>query len=1028
MRPGHLRQYFTVVLFGLLSGLAPVRSQPAEETEEERLENHLQEQRTALQDRLTTLIERWQHLPPPQVPSSGRSLEEVILTASSDEGRAARRFFIPLPVTPPEQREVIIRERLAASAPSEVDLWWPLLHVRRETERDSFRAAATIEAWLQWAEALGRQDAIFLAASHGIELLYEKQNPRTLVPLARAWTQLPEAPGADPYQGMLTLVCAQVFYFAGESAEALPLYRRARRFLNTGGNPTVLGHTWLGEANSLSEGSQAALDAYHEASTLFITADDKEGQASTWLGEAGALAYQGRNHEALKAFREARELFVVIESVVGQSDSWDGEGEVHFLLGRHEKALDAFRIAQELAGQAGYAQGQGNALMSVGEVLSFLEENEQALDAFREARGFSVKAEDLLGQGNTWTGEARVLFQLGRNHAALAAYRNARSFFETVEDLSGEGNSWLGESEVLARLELLSDAIAALEEALSCFSAADDQLGQANAWRSQGALFLYLEDPENALGVSTRALESYRAVDDKLGMINALLIAAYAQAVGTDGAAAIPLAEQAARLHEEWRKTTITDRHRIVFDQPVALIYDLLVAFWAHQADAAETLAYAEESRSRVLLDLLVRDPPVAGSEEPPGIAHLAEKRRRLERRLQELEKELAETIDASHRRELKARRHRLDRDLEWNHYQRLAAQGDTLPGSQPLEADAIRELARKIGNPILLYDSGTLGTLGFLILPGREEIVMERIDLDRGDLKEAIDRWSHYLANPLYEERGRDLALNLWNRLFAPFAAVLSSEPTATLTLIPHGPLHRLPFDALLNPDGIPLFEHWHLNVAPSASVLAFARGRHREPRPDDTLLTLRSGKGLSAPVREADEITRLFDRADVLPPLVGRYRQSAGGARHLFIATRGVHQPSSRTGTYLELSRGDGHDSRLSAAEVASIPIDTELVTLAACDTAAGRALLSDERLDLTRAFLIAGAASVLATRWKVPEDRSTSRFLVDFYRAYRTGGPDGKGMRKDEALTFARHLSRQRGDPAQVWAAWVLVGDPR
>jgi len=71
---------------------------------------------------------------------------------------------------------------------------------------------------------------------------------------------------------------------------------------------------------------------------------------------------------------------------------------------------------------------------------------------------------------------------------------------------------------------------------------------------------------------------------------------------------------------------------------------------------------------------------------------------------------------------------------------------------------------------------------------------------------------------------------------------------------------------------------------------------------------------------------------------------------------------------------------------------------------------------------------AIPILATRWKVPENEATSRFLFDFYRAYRQGGSEGKGMRKDEALTETRRLSRERGDPAQVWAAWVLVGDAR
>jgi CHAT domain-containing protein len=106
--------------------------------------------------------------------------------------------------------------------------------------------------------------------------------------------------------------------------------------------------------------------------------------------------------------------------------------------------------------------------------------------------------------------------------------------------------------------------------------------------------------------------------------------------------------------------------------------------------------------------------------------------------------------------------------------------------------------------------------------------------------------------------------------------------------------------------------------------------------------------------------------------------------------------------------------HDSRLSVAEIAAIPLTAELVALEACDTARGETQQSDERLDLTRAFLTAGAASVLATRWKVPDEPATTRFLLDFYHAYRQGGP-----------AEARRRSRERGAPAQGWAARVLVG---
>jgi len=273
-----------------------------------------------------------------------------------------------------------------------------------------------------------------------------------------------------------------------------------------------------------------------------------------------------------------------------------------------------------------------------------------------------------------------------------------------------------------------------------------------------------------------------------------------------------------------------------------------------------------------------------------------------------------------------------------------------------------------------------------------------------------------------------------LWDLLLAPFAARLSAEgPTGgPLVIVPHGPLHELPFETLLDPAGTPLFERWAVSFAPSVSTLARARERPKEPQPKDEFLVFSSGRGLDLLEAEAGAVAQLFgnDKAafQTTEASFENYEQLVPGARQLLISTTGTWAPGDQRKTYLEiLPTRDVHDNRLSAAEIAAIPLTAELVTLAACDTARGETRQNDERVDLTRAFLTAGAASVLATRWKVPDEPATTRFLLDFYRAYRRGS-EATGLRKDQALTEARRRSRERGDPAQVWAAWVLVGDAR
>jgi CHAT domain-containing protein len=117
------------------------------------------------------------------------------------------------------------------------------------------------------------------------------------------------------------------------------------------------------------------------------------------------------------------------------------------------------------------------------------------------------------------------------------------------------------------------------------------------------------------------------------------------------------------------------------------------------------------------------------------------------------------------------------------------------------------------------------------------------------------------------------------------------------------------------------------------------------------------------------------------------------------------------------------------LSARQIMRMRLPSELISLSACETAMSDVSEGDELLGLIRAFLYAGAPSVVASLWKV-DARSTRDLMVGFYRHLRQAYLDSGTIDKPEALRQAqlRVMEREGARSSFHWAPFILVGDWR
>jgi CHAT domain-containing protein len=98
----------------------------------------------------------------------------------------------------------------------------------------------------------------------------------------------------------------------------------------------------------------------------------------------------------------------------------------------------------------------------------------------------------------------------------------------------------------------------------------------------------------------------------------------------------------------------------------------------------------------------------------------------------------------------------------------------------------------------------------------------------------------------------------------------------------------------------------------------------------------------------------------------------------------------------------------------------LTASVVVLSACETAAGPTIGQEGVLNLARAFLLAGARSVVTTYWTVSDD--TSAALVKEFYTHFAAGEDVA-----QSLAAGKRATVQRFGPAAIptVAAFQVVG---
>ena len=819
----------------------------------------------------------------------------------------------------------------------------------------------------------------------------------------------------------------------GHKTDSLEDSERAVRLAEKGASPRVRARAWESQALALLYDSQPleALERLQSAK-LQLTAEEPEELGAYFLYSGFAHLTVNKTPQALDDTLDALAIWRKAGDVSGMARANAALGLLWATLGEPAKARTALNAAGSAFRAIGDVEHEAVYLNSLGTLSAADGDHRRSREYFHGARNKFARLGDLVGEIGAMKSEAEELKALGKPDAAENIYRLVFKLIEKDESGLYRGGALLQLGDMYASSGRFQEAEDFYKQALRLREKQKQEVTRSEVLFHLADFYKKRERHEDALQLLRQALDSAAERPDKAAQAHFELAGIDRNLARIDSARAE--IEDAIRTIEAQREKHDDSETRAFYFSSVHSYYqlyiDILMDLYKERGGdyAVRAFEASEKSKVRSLLDVIdCHHSPAA----PPD-------------------------ADA-HRAGMEA----------------------------PCDAHALKlseiQAALRGDNAVLLeYAQSGDGKHGYLWAVDENQILVKELpDFNRlnsltrkvlDDVTARIRRGSETTlttsarvirARRSFKGDAATLATSLWGSV----ADLIAGR---RMIIVPDGELPDLPYAVLIS--GLPpKLAPSSVVSLPSASLLGYIRKEAEPRRPHPALAAIFSNPVYSRSHRRPGAagarrsppppaMAKVFDDLGIPPDSIpelrnneARYIKQVFPGEEILMATRFranlnvlLHTDLTRyrylhfsvhglldtrypefSGLLLSLfnEKGEWQDGYLSIPEIHRLSLAADVVVLSACDSALGKDMKSEGMIALPRAFLSAGARSVLSTLWKVDEE-STAWLMKRFYTHLR------EGKAPDVALQLAQ--TEVRGVPEwhdpYFWAGFILQGDYR
>ena len=762
----------------------------------------------------------------------------------------------------------------------------------------------------------------------------------------------------------------------------------------------------LGNSYARLGNFQKALE-YHE-NDLKITKE-----IGNRCGEGTAYGHLGIILNHLGDFQQALEYLVKHLKIAKEVGDRYGEGraygnlsEAYLKVGNFQKAIGYNKDHLKIAIEVGDRSGEGIAYGNLGTVY-------HRLGNFQKAKEYEIKFRKIAKEvGDKWA-EGEAFRKLGNAYHSLGNFQKAIEYQEKqlkiaieVGDRAREGTAYGNLGIAYQSLGNFQKAIEYHEMSLKIAKEVDDRCSQGTANCNLGYIYLRMRNVQKAIEYQGKYLKIAKEVGDRIGEGTAYRnLGGIYQALGNSQEASKCYQASVNILDFVRASITCEDALKISFRDLHRAAYSNLWQSLLKMGRIDEALCAAEAGQAQALVDTLKTQygytESLSGSLEPKEtICYISNTLS-------------TKTVFLGHRR---------NKITFW-----VISQGSKIEfREKEFEEGRVHEDA------VTVLLNTTLEAIGVRVRVECENRSLDELNDGDVDDNDEVDEDKQ----GLHSQCTINALQPLHDAILGPIADLCQGNE---LIVVPDGPLCLAPFSALST--------SIHIRTVPSLTSLRLITDRPEDCKSVQEALLVGDpylGDVIRPKFNElpyAKEEVEMIGEILKIPPLTGREAtkdevlKRITSAALVHIAAHGRKEtgeialaPNPRWEKHYERgprskARNNGpkeEDYIMKMSDVQAVKLQAKLVVLSCCHSGRG-GIKSEGVVGIARAFLAAGACSVLASLWAI-DDQATMEFMKSFYQHL------GDGKTASVALHQAMKCLRESEQFCAVkyWAPFVLIGD--